>query len=118
LHTLDAMNISRLYSGADGQTHIEWMNLETHPELGTLQHAVGIQIRSAEPGNFLDWHPAPRRQFVITLSGEVEIGLGDGSVHRFGAGHVNLAEDLTGQGHTTRVVGTEPRVTAVIPLAS
>jgi quercetin dioxygenase-like cupin family protein len=112
------MNISRLYSGIDGQTHIEWMNLETHPELATLQDAVGIQIRSAEPGNFLDWHPAPRRQFVITLSGEVEIGLGDGSVHRFGAGHVNLAEDLTGQGHTTRVVGSEPRVTAVIPLGS
>ena len=55
--------------------------------------------------------------FVITLSGEVEIGLGDGTIHRFGPGHVNLAEDLTGQGHTTRVVGDQPRVTAVIPLA-
>jgi quercetin dioxygenase-like cupin family protein len=76
-----------------------------------------IQFRSTEAGNFLDWHTAPRRQFVITISGEVEIGLGDGSVHRFGAGHVNLAEDLTGQGHTTRVVGDQPRVTATIPLA-
>ena len=112
------MNISRLYTGADGQTHLEWMNFETHPELATLQSATSIQIRSTEPGEFLDWHPAPRRQFVITLSGEVEIGLGDGSVHRFGAGHVNLAEDLTGQGHTTRVVGNEPRIMAVIPLAS
>ena len=71
------MDISRLYTGPDGQTHLEWMNLESHPELGTLQNAVGIQFRSTEPGNFLDWHPAPRRQFVITLSGEVEIGLGD-----------------------------------------
>ncbi len=111
------MNISRLYSGADGQTHVESMNLESHPELATLQNAVGIVFRSTEPGNFIDWHPAPRRQFVITLSGEVEIGLGDGSVHRYGAGHVNLAEDLTGQGHTTRVVGNVPRVTATIPLA-
>ena len=111
------MDISRLYTGPDGQTHLEWMNVESHPELGTLQNAVGIQFRSTEPGNFLDWHPAPRRQFVITVSGEVEIGLGDGSVHHDGAGHVNLAEDLTGQGHTTRVVGDQPRVTAVIPLA-
>ena len=111
------MDISRLYTGPDGQTHLEWMNLDSHPELGTLQSAVGIQFRSTEPGNFLDWHPAPRRQFVITLSGEVEIGLGDGSIHRFGPGHVNLADDLTGQGHTTRVVGDQPRVTAVIPLA-
>jgi hypothetical protein len=111
------MEISRLYTGPDGKTHIERMTLETHPELAALQSAVGIQFRSAPPGHFLDWHPAPRRQFVITISGEVEIGLEDGSVHRYGAGHVNLAEDLTGKGHTTRVVGDQPRVTAVIPLA-
>src|ERR1051326_8233453 len=79
--------------------------------------AVGIQFRSTEAGHFMDWHPAPRGQFVITISGGVEIGPGDGSVHRYGAGHVNLAEDLTGQGHTTRVVGDQPRVTATIPLA-
>jgi quercetin dioxygenase-like cupin family protein len=111
------MGITRLYTGDDGQTHIEELSLETHPDLGKLQAAEGIQFRSAAPGNFLDWHPAPRRQFVITLSGEVEIGLGDGSVHRYGPGHVNLAEDLTGKGHTTRVVSSVPRVTAVIPLS-
>lgn len=111
------MDISRLYTGADGQTHIEALSLETHPQLGSLQRAKGIQFRSAQPGTFLDWHPAPRRQFVITISGEVEIGLADRSVHRFGPGHVNLAEDVTGQGHTTRVVGSVPRVTATIPLA-
>jgi quercetin dioxygenase-like cupin family protein len=111
------MDISRLYTGDDGQTHIEWMNLDNHPELGTLQNAEGIQFRSAPAGHFIDWHPAPRRQFVITLSGQVEIGLGDGSVHRFGPGHVNLAEDLTGKGHTTRVIGDQPRLTATIPLS-
>ncbi len=110
------MEITRLSSGDDGETHVEEMSLESHPELGELQKASGIVFRSAEPGSFLDWHPAPRRQFVITISGEVEIGLGDGTVHRFGPGHVNLAEDLSGHGHTTRVVGDVPRVTATIPL--
>jgi len=43
--------------------------------------------------------------------------LGDGSVHRFGAGHVTLAEALTGKGHTTRAVGSRPRVTATLDLA-
>ena len=86
-------------------------------ELTTLLATTGIIFRSAEPGSFSDWHNAPRRQFVITLSGEAEIGLGDGSVHRFGPGHANLVEDLTGKGHTTRVVGNQPRVTATIPLA-
>jgi hypothetical protein len=110
------MEISRLYTSADGTTHIEQMDIESHPELATLQKAVGIQFRSAPAGHFMDWHPAPRRQFVITISGEVEIGLADGSLHRFGPGHVNLAEDVSGTGHTTRVVGDKPRITATIPL--
>ena len=74
-------------------------------------------FRSTEPGHFSDWHNAPRRQYVITLEGEVEIGFGAGTTHRFGAGHVTLAEDLTGKGHTTRVVGNKRRLTATIHLA-
>ena len=76
-----------------------------------------ITIRRNPPGYFLDWHTAPRRQYTITISGEVEIGTGDGAVRRFGPGTVLLAEDLTGQGHTTRVVGNETRISVVVPLA-
>ncbi|HEX9870546.1 MAG TPA: hypothetical protein VGC99_18525 [Candidatus Tectomicrobia bacterium] len=108
------MGITRLYTGPDGQTHIEELDLASHPELTSLMATKGVVFRSAEPGRFSDWHTAPRRQFVITLEGEVEIGLADGSVHRYGPGHVNLAEDLTGKGHTTRVAGNKPRVTATI----
>ena len=111
------MELIRLYTGDDGETHIEELDLASHPELTTLQSAQGVVFRTTQPGHFSDWHNAPRRQFVITLEGEVEIGRGDGSVHRFGAGHVTLAEDLTGKGHTTRVVGSRPRVTATIHLA-
>jgi quercetin dioxygenase-like cupin family protein len=111
------MGITRLYTGADGQTHIEELDFASHPELTQLLATKGVVFRTTEPGRFSDWHTAPRRQFVITLEGEVEIGLADGSVHRFGPGHVNLAEDLTGKGHTTRVVGNKPRVTATIHLA-
>ena len=53
---------------------------------------------------------------MITLVGAVEIGLGDGSVHRFGPGEGILAEDSTGQGHTTRAIGDEPRLSIAIPL--
>ena len=111
------MPIVRMYSGDDGQTHVEEMDVELNPDLTALQAAEGIVFRKSEPGHFTDWHHAPRRQWVITLSGEVEIGLGDGSVRRYGPGHATLAEDLTGQGHTTRVVGSEARVTATIPLS-
>jgi hypothetical protein len=109
------MEITRLYTGDDGQTHIEYLS-PTDARFTSMQPATGIVFRTTEAGNFLDWHPAPRRQFVITLAGEVEIGLADGSVHRFGPGHVTLAEDLTGKGHTTRVVGNVPRITATIPI--
>jgi len=110
------MGIFRLYTGADGQSHLEELDLASHPELTSLHATAGIVFRTTEPGRFSDWHNAPRRQYVINLAGEVEIGLGDGTVHRFGPGHVTLAEDLTGKGHTTRVVGNVPRVAATIPL--
>jgi len=111
------MNIVRLYTGKDGQTHIEELDPTTHPELTTLQPAKGIVFRTTKSGHFSDWHNAPRRQFVITLAGEVEIGPGDGTLHRYGPGHVTLAEDLTRRGHTTRGVGSLPRLSVTIPLA-
>ena len=110
------MAIIRLYTGDDGQSHLEELDPATHPDLISMHAATGIQFRKVESGNFVDWHNAPRRQYVINLSGQVEIGLGDGSVHRFGPGHVTLAEDMTGRGHTTRVVGNVPRITASVPL--
>ena len=116
----------RVYTGSDGQSHIEdfepdfapFVDTEgAHGEATALQNATGITIRRNPPGYFLDWHCAPRRQYTITIAGELEIGAGDGTVRRLGPGTVLLAEDLTGQGHTTRVVGTEHRITIVVPLA-
>jgi len=110
------MGIFRLYSGSDGESHIEELQLASHPDLTTLHNTKGVVFNAAQPGRFSDWHTAPRRQYVITLAGEAEIGLGDGTTHRLRAGDVNLAEDLTGHGHTTRVVGDVPRITATIHL--
>ena len=61
------MGITRLYTGADGQTHIEELDLASHPELTSLMATKGVVFRTAQPGHFSDWHTAPRRQFVITL---------------------------------------------------
>jgi len=110
--------IVRLYTGADGQSHFEELPLPAPGiEESPLQAAKGITFRRQMPGLFIDWHPAPRRQWVITLSGVGEIGLGDGTVRRFGPGDAMLADDLTGKGHTTRVVGNQPRISVTIPLA-
>jgi quercetin dioxygenase-like cupin family protein len=118
--------IVRVYSGDDGQSHLEEVSLAMQPFVDTegaygegtpLQNATGITFRVAPPGYVLTWHCAPRRQYTITLSGEAEIEVGDGTVKRIGPGDVVLAEDLTGQGHITRVVGQQPRFSVVVPLA-
>ncbi len=118
--------ILRIYSGADGQSHIESVDLPLQPFTDTegahgegtpLQHTAGIIFRVSPPGYLLSWHCAPRRQYSITLAGEAEVEVGDGTVTRIGPGDVLLAEDLTGQGHITRVVGDQPRFYAVVPLA-
>ena len=61
------MGIFRLYSGDDGESHMEELDLASHPELSALHGAKGVVFRSTPPGSFSDWHTAPRRQYIITL---------------------------------------------------
>jgi hypothetical protein len=114
------MRLFRLYTGPDNESHLEEIKLEftadKHAVRTAMLPAKGVIFSRMEPGTFMDWHNAPRRQYVITLAGGVEIGLGDGSLHRFGPGEGILAEDLTGRGHTTRAIGDGPRLTIAIPL--
>ena len=105
-----------MYTGSDGESHIEESRLGEGSELTSLTPAIGIMFREAPVGDFIDWHPAPRRQWVIVLSGDLEIGLGDGSLRRFGPGDARLIEDTTGHGHTTRVVGNRPCLMSYVPL--
>jgi|SRR4051794_784358 quercetin dioxygenase-like cupin family protein len=109
-------NTWRMYTGSDGQTHVESIDLSANPDWVKGLATTQIAFREIPQGNFQDWHPAPRRQFVIILNGQLEIGLGDGSKHVFGAGDARLVEDTTGQGHTTAAHGDGPCTTATIPL--
>jgi len=112
-----SMATYRLYSGSDGKSHIDPIDLSTTPDWTKGLNATQISFREAPVGRSSDWHVAPRRQFVIVLEGELEIGLGDGSKHIFGPGDARLVEDTTGQGHTTAVHGDKPCLTATVPLA-
>lgn len=117
--------IRRIWSGEDGRSHLAEVELAMQPftdtegahgEATPMQPAGGITFRVSPPGYALGWHCAPRRQYSISLSGHAEIEVGDGTVARIGPGDVVLAEDLTGQGHVTRVVGDQPRFYALVPL--
>ena len=111
------MGTYRMYTGDDGETHWEDVELAEAPGWTAGLDTVGITFREIPAGNFVDWHPAPRRQFVIILSGRLEIGFSDGATRVFGPGDARLVEDTTGRGHTTGVHGDEPCVTATVPLA-
>jgi len=114
--------VTRIFTGPDGQTHAEEIKLKLTPddpftELSEMAKATGARFRRQAPGYFEDWHTAPRKQYVITLSGRGEIELAGGKKIQLGPGHILLAEDLTGKGHISRGVGTEDRISLVIPLA-
>lgn len=114
------MQAVRIYTGDDGESHFEELALPfevlANAERTAAQNASSIQFSRTQPGNFIDWHPAPRRQYVITLEGQAEIGLGDGTKRIFKPGDVLLADDLTGRGHTTAVHGDSQRISVAIPI--
>ena len=114
------MQVVRLYTGEDGESHIEDMELPFeqmgHALRTATEAATGVQFSCLRPTQLVDFHTAPRRQYVITLQGQVEIGLGDGTKRIFNVGDIELCEDLTGRGHTTRSVGDVDRISVQIPL--
>jgi len=115
------MKITRIYTGEDQRSHFEDLEIPMKDVgkgsfLSDLVKVSGLIFRETDGSYNLDFHNAPRRQYVVNLEGEVEIEVGDGSKRIFGAGEIFLAEDTTGQGHISRAVGGRPRKSLFIPL--
>jgi Domain of unknown function (DUF6429) len=113
--------VVRLYAGDDGQSHFEprepsYRSGGDQSESAELVPDSGILVRRFEAGRNNPWHHAPGRYAVFTLCGAVDIEIGDGSVRRIDSTQVLIAEDLSGQGHQTREVGPEARVSVFVPL--
>ena len=115
------MAIMRIFTGKDGQSHFEDVHPRFEPrgdqsETAELIPGSGIIIRRFDPKRMNPWHNAPGHYVVFTVSGAVDIEIGDGTVKRLGPGDILIAEDLTGRGHITREVGPVPRVSIFVPL--
>jgi hypothetical protein len=108
----ESLKVMHLYGGSDGESHLDTIAL---PDVGgvpgkVLQSrlfATDVEIGEAPPGMFIDWHGVSTPRLLIMLSGQMEIGLGDGSKHILRAGDMVLAADTTGRGHTSRTIGNE-----------
>jgi hypothetical protein len=116
------VKVTRIYTGPDGKTKVEESELPLKPrdggsDVSGSMAVTSLQFRRTTPAYSLDWHPAPRRQLVVTLAGESEIELEGGRTLRFGPGHILLAEDTTGQGHKSRAVPGTDRIALDIVLA-
>jgi redox-sensitive bicupin YhaK (pirin superfamily) len=94
-----AMGMYRVFAGSDGESHMEELSLEEHPELGALTNLSEVRVQQFDGTRNRDFHPLPERRLIIHLSGEVEIGTSDGSRQVFRAGDIRLMEDVTGRGH-------------------
>jgi hypothetical protein len=115
--TTVGITFTRVYASADGESHFEDVVVNT-TRVTVAPDAPGGEMTSARPATELtflrmdngyarDWHPAPRRQFVLVSTGEVEVTVSDGQHRRFGPGSFFLADDTNGRGHRTRAVGPD-----------
>jgi hypothetical protein len=103
------MRILRLYADERGESHFEDVEiaLTESTRAGRLSArlpATGIIFRQVPPDYDLDWHPAPRRQYIINLDAGVQLTASDGETRRVGAGEVILVEDTWGRGHLSKAL--------------
>lgn len=103
------MRIHNLYADAAGESHfrdidIQWVETTPAGSLSRQFPATGMIFRQVPPTYDLDWHPAPRRQYIINLDAGVRITASDGESREIGAGEVLLVEDTTGKGHLSKAL--------------
>ena len=78
--------------------------------------ATKYRFYTFEPGWVGELHPAPTRQFLALMSGEVEMETTDGTTRRFRPGDLVLLEDTCGKGHVTRNIGDDYSMFLVVPV--
>jgi hypothetical protein len=115
------MKVHRLYADKNGESH--WEDVEVKfvesgraGKLSERLPATGIIFREVAPDYDLDWHPAPRRQYIINLDAGVQITASDGEARRIGAGEIILVEDTWGKGHLSKAIDAKVRHCIFVPV--
>lgn len=109
------MKFRRVYADAEGESHFEEVEVAFRvaefvpgkPVTGLSPASRATEVAFAQvPADWEGgWHPTPRRQFGVIVSGAMDIRASDGELRRFTPGSVFLLEDTTGKGHNTLAVG-------------
>ena len=105
----------RVVTGDDGKTR--FVDARVPMELGDFAppappneisaHFPATQVTFGRlpPDWYGDWHPTPRRQYIVLMRGALEVETGDGAKREFSAPATMLLEDVSGRGHRPRVIG-------------
>lgn len=102
----------RLISKADGKSSFEMGKIETFKHADIKTFWLSSKTEKWE----MDRHVAPRKQYVVTLKGELKFKVSDGSTFILKPGVILLAEDLTGEGHSWEMVKGKKWERLYIPL--
>ena len=117
-----------LYTDADGRARFKTTDIplpdgSPQSQLSTLMPSGGYQLRHSPVGFESTFHCTQFPQWVFIVQGIMEIGLQDGSWHRFTPGmHFFSADTLPADavfepgvhGHRSRQVGADPLVTVFV----
>ncbi|HEY8873072.1 MAG TPA: hypothetical protein VIM52_08585 [Stellaceae bacterium] len=115
------MKIHNLYTDSAGESHfrdieVEWIETRRGRKLSKKLPATGVIFRETAAEHNVDWHPAPRRQYIVNLDAGVKITASDGESRFIAAGDVILVEDTHGKGHLSDHVEGKIRHSLFIPI--
>ena len=103
----------RLWTGDDDNSHFAEgvIDLERGPHGDILTGKLPVttvSFQETTSGGTLDWHDAPTRQLVITLSGTLDFETRSGHHFTLKPGDILLAEDTAGGGHRWKLIDNQP----------
>jgi quercetin dioxygenase-like cupin family protein len=115
------MRIHNLYEDESGESHwrdieVEWTGEAFGSPMSSRLPATGVIFRQMPTTYDLDWHPAPRRQYIVILDGAVQITASDGEARVLNMGEMALLEDVAGKGHRSKNVVGRPYHTLFVAL--
>jgi len=118
------VTVFHLHGDAAGDTHVTVVDLPANETTaGVVRGLTDIPATTAGIGEFVERKPdqgvhnAPRRQFLVVLSGVLEIVTTLEQREHLHPGDVLLADDVTSKGHISRDVGDEPLALMAVGVA-
>lgn len=92
-----------LWTGDDGESHYAERDFDI-----PIQDALRVHATVTPSGGSFEWHTAPHRQYVVTLTGTLRFTMRGGEQFVIAPGDVLLAHDTTGGGHRWELIDDQP----------